>query len=169
VRRRKGDDGGCFAAALGAVNRWGGVLEHPEGSHAWRAFNIVAPPRDGGWVRAGMFQPGWTCCVEQGLYGHRARKATWLYAYRYSSPVMKWGPATGERLDEGFHSSAERHSRRASGIAPCKRLSAVERLRTPVQFRDLLIGIAESVHQVPCCYAKDRNLPFHTAGCEVDA
>lgn len=77
-RLKKGDDGGCFRAALDAVRAWGGVLEHPEGSHAWRAFGLNLPPRAGGWVNAD-FTGGWTCCVEQGWYGHRARKATWLY------------------------------------------------------------------------------------------
>jgi hypothetical protein len=77
-RKVLGDDGGCFEAALNSVRRWGGVLEHPEGSHAWRHFQLIAPPRSGGWVVAD-FDGGWTCCVEQGAYGHRARKATWLY------------------------------------------------------------------------------------------
>lgn len=44
-----GDDGGCFSAALAAVRRWGGVLEHPEGSHAWAAHGLMTPePRGGG-------------------------------------------------------------------------------------------------------------------------
>ena len=38
---RKGDDGGTFAAALGAVRRWGGVLEHPAYSHAWPAHDLL--------------------------------------------------------------------------------------------------------------------------------
>ena len=50
VRKQKGDDGGCFASALASVRRWGGVLEHPWGSHAWPHFGIVVPPRTGGWV-----------------------------------------------------------------------------------------------------------------------
>lgn len=33
-RKKKGDDGGCFEAALAAVRKYGGVLEHPMGSHA---------------------------------------------------------------------------------------------------------------------------------------
>jgi hypothetical protein len=45
-----GDDGGCFAAALDAVRRWGGVLEHPCDSQAWAAFNLNRPPREGGWI-----------------------------------------------------------------------------------------------------------------------
>ena len=65
-RKKRGDDGGCFEAALASVMRWGGVLEHPEASSAWLAFNIARPPRAGGWVSAGLYQPGWTCCVEQG-------------------------------------------------------------------------------------------------------
>jgi len=99
-----GDDGGCFAAALSAVRRWGGILEHPEGSHAWRAFDLNLPPRHGGWVVAD-WQGGWTCCIEQGAYGHRARKATWLYSCHVELPSLKWGRAPGDfiRLDEGFH------------------------------------------------------------------
>ena len=71
VRRVKGDDGGCFAAALAAVRRWGGVLEHPAASAAWSAFGLLEPPRAGGWVVADWLG-GWTCCVDQGHYGHRA-------------------------------------------------------------------------------------------------
>ncbi len=50
VRRLKGDDDGCFKAALEAVRRWSGVLEHPEASHAWSHFGLNAPPRNGGWI-----------------------------------------------------------------------------------------------------------------------
>jgi hypothetical protein len=143
VRRLKGDDAGCFAAALRVVETYGGILEHPEASHAWRAFDIASPPRNGGWMRAGLHRPGWTCCVEQGHYGHRARKATWLYAYRVELPELRWGASEAEaRLDEGFHSAEER--RRAIKTGVCQRLSKRQRAATPIEFRDLLISIAES-------------------------
>ena len=76
---KKGEDGGCFEAALGAVREFGGVLEHPAYSDAWNAFGLNRPPTGGGWVNAD-FQGGWTCYIEQGRYGHPAKKATWLYA-----------------------------------------------------------------------------------------
>ena len=143
-RKKLGDDDGCFAAAIEAVRAFGGVLEHPEGSHAWRRFGIASPPRDGGWVSAGLFTGGWTCCVEQGWYGHRARKATWLYAYGVEPRALKWGSAPGDfvRLDEGFHSIEER--KRAIKTGACQRLSARQRAATPPAFRDLLIEIASA-------------------------
>lgn len=139
----KGDDGGCFAAALGAVRRFGGVLEHPADSAAWDHFDLIKPPRSGGWVVAD-FLGGWTCCVEQGAYGHRARKATWLYAHGVELPSLRWGSAEGDfvRLDEGFHSAEER--RRAVKTGACQRLSARQRAATPEPFRDLLLGIART-------------------------
>jgi len=142
VRRQKGDDNGCFAAALASVRAWGGVLEHPEASHAWTAFGLNKPPRAGGWIPAD-FHGGWTCCVEQGHYGHRARKATWLYAFGVALPELKWGTCgTKERMDEGFHSAEER--RRAVRTGVCQRLSAKQRAATPIEFRDVLLSIART-------------------------
>lgn len=146
VRRVKGDDGGCFAAALEAVRLFGGVLEHPEASAAWATFGLKAPLRGGGWSVADD-RGGWTCCVEQGHYGHRARKATWLYASGVELPSLRWGrSASSIRLDDGYHSAAER--RRARGERTTddtiERLSRRERLATPVPFRDLLLSIARS-------------------------
>jgi hypothetical protein len=156
VKRLKGDDGGCFARALASVREFGGVLEHPEASHAWRAFGLNAPPRHGGWVAAD-FHGGWTCCVEQGHYGHRARKATWLYAHGVELPVLRWGSCgKRDRLDGGYHSTEERRAARASGVGPSKRLSEFERLATPIPFRDLLISIAESANRRGQCVALQK-------------
>ncbi len=142
VKRKKGDDNGCFAAAIEAVSMWGGVIEHPEGSHAWRHFCIPTPPKHGGWFAC--IGGGWTCCVEQGHYGHRARKATWLYVRGVIAPrALIWGPATGkDRLDEGFHTAEER--RRAIKTGRRQRLSKRQRSATPGPFRDVLLDIAKA-------------------------
>lgn len=141
IRRKLGDDGGCFASSVASVRQWGGVLEHPEASHAWAAFGIPKPPKSGGWIEA---PGGWTCCVEQGHYGHRARKATWLYVVGPKPPALVWGPCAGRvRLDAGFHSKAERDAA-APVIRACERLSARECLATPRPFADLLLSIARA-------------------------
>lgn len=147
VRRVKGDDGGCFAAALQAVRSFGGVLEHPEASHAWAAFGLRKPPKSGGWIDAGDGF-GRTCCVEQGHYGHAARKATWLYACVPGElPEPTWGPATTRaRLDHGYHSKEERAATSATrGPALGKRLTKAECVHTPVAFAEWLIALARSV------------------------
>jgi hypothetical protein len=146
TRKLLGDDGGCFAAAIAAVRKWGGVLEHPEATHAWRKFRLNAPPCDGGWIKAGIDDPGWTCCVEQGHYGHLSRKKTWLYVVRCELPSLQWGKSDKkQRMDDGFHSTEER--RRLSRRGVTEKLSKRQREATPIPFRDLLISMAESVKE----------------------
>ncbi len=158
----KGDDQGCFSAALASVRKWGGVLEHPEGSAAWPAFGLDAPGHTGGWSRCDWTDgyDGWTCCIEQGAYGHRARKKTWLYAHGVDFPSLRWGHAEGEfaPMEDGFHSAAERqhwrqtgeakpYSRRATQTGIVQRLSKRQRAATPIEFRDLLLSIARTARQ----------------------
>ena len=146
VRRQKGDDGGCFAHALWSVRTFGGVLEHPEASHAWRMFGLLTPPYHGGWVNADD-RGGWTCCVAQGHYGHRAQKLTWLYANGVTLPSLRWGRARGRlRLDAGAKSTAERQ---APGWEAPPRVTSQENYRTPEVFRDLLISIARTATSRP--------------------
>jgi len=157
-RKRKGDDGGCFAAALHAVWRYGGVLEHPWSSHAWPWFGLTKPPRAGGWTKAGELG-GWTCCVEQGRYGHYAPKPTLLYVVgccEEELPELDWGVRKVD--DAAFPEQAlERY-----GLKRCRKLGLValrgggknstERIRTPLEFRDLLLNIAAT------CRGQERYL-----------
>ena len=145
MRKVKGDDNGCFKAALESIRTYGGVLEHPWGSHAWAHFCLNLPAREGGWIVAD-FYGGWTCCVEQGRYGHYARKPTLLYAVGCDLPELDWG--IGEsRLDPAV---IER-----MGLTRAKRLGEVgakgggkdssARIGTPPVFRELLLTMARSV------------------------
>jgi len=148
VRRELGDDGGCFAAALRAVRAWGGVLEHPEGSHAFRRFGLRLPAWRDGWKPSHDFADAWTCCVAQGNYGHRARKLTWLYFVGPRKPMdLDWSiPAPRSRLDYGFHPAEERATRKheVSPAVNASRLSAGENLATPPAFRDVLLALARA-------------------------
>lgn len=134
--KRAGDDGGTFASALATVRRYGGVLEHPAYSRAWATFGLPAPHPEG-WQRT--ICGGWVAQVEQAHYGHKARKATWLYAVRCDwLPSLRWGAAQG--VEFGMSSL---HSTKKGPRLPEIRKSL--RSRTPDQFRDLLIGMARSV------------------------
>lgn len=145
-----GDDGGCFAAALATVRRWGGVIEHPEHSKAWEWFGLSKPPRAGGWIPADL-HGGQTCRVEQGQYGHYCPKPTWLYACGvYPLPDLRWG--VHPVRDEDFPPEAvAKH-----GIAYCRRAGLMAfkgggkdspaRIGTPPEFRDLLLSMARSAH-----------------------
>lgn len=152
-RRQVGDDGGCFESALESVRSFGGVLEHPAASKAWDIFGLNRP-QYGKWVKADIWG-GWTTQVDQGTYGHPARKATWLYYIgTVPPPVLNWNRVSNLlRLEPGFHSKEEAKKVRGSDwYVPIKRLSTKERIHTPVQFRDLLLQIALASTSGPMLY-----------------
>lgn len=138
---KRGDDGGCFKSALASVRKWGGVLEHPAYSDAWHIYGLPNPPRHGGWVRG--LCGGWSCHVEQGRYGHPAKKATWLYAFGVELPTLRWGSTLDSESKAlvswcGNHvKSGETRPRVGKHVAAA----------TPVEFREVLLGIARSARR----------------------
>ena len=135
-----GEDGGCFQAALNAVLRYGGVLEHPASSNAWPAFGLTRPgPTSWSPVPIEARWTAWTCQVEQGHYGHRARKATWLFAVLpVQPPELIWGPSRAS-----IHPRPGRDPERERRTGAVQRMCRAERERTPVPFAGLLIGLAQ--------------------------
>lgn len=145
-RKTKGDDNGCFKAALKTVRKYGGVLEHPYGSHAWPCFGLNKPPRTGGWIKADNFD-GWTCCVEQVRYGYYARKPTYLYAVRTDLPELDWGVSEVNIPQWALEKYGDKKAKRAGELAfKGGGKDNVHRISTPVAFRDILINMAESVN-----------------------
>ena len=140
---KKGDDGGCFEAALRSVRIFGGVLEHPAHSDAFKAFSLPIPQRGGGWMRG--LCGGWSCYVEQSQYGHVAKKATWLYVFGVDPlPSLRWGFHPDQKSAApvswcGNHvSSGDARPRVGKSAAS----------RTPIAFRDELLGLARHAFSV---------------------
>ena len=129
---RPGNDGGCFAAALAAVRRFGGVLEHPAKTRAFAAHSI-AKPHGIGWIDLGSSE--WVCEVWQSAYGHKANKATWLlYCGRNPPFELDWSRPTGTH-QIGFQD--QRGKARNKPTISGKAASA-----TPPAFRDVLLRLA---------------------------
>lgn len=137
-----GDDDGCFAQALRAVRRFGGVLEHPADSQAWKHFGLNRPTRHTGWHRADLFG-GWTCYVEQGHYGHTSRKPTWLYVCGAYRPELIFS-AGDQRLPEWMIERYGYEKARRIGVVAMVGGKDKTKIRnaTPEPFRDVLLEIA---------------------------
>lgn len=130
---RPGNDGGLFAFALAAVERCGGVLEHPAFTKAWAAHGLT-PPGNHGWSRHPSHPNGWVCEVWQSAYGHRARKRTWLYYVGQDPPIeLDWTRKPGTHQVGHCQYSNNK-----------PRLSKKEASATPLAFRDALISLTRN-------------------------
>lgn len=124
--------------AVESVRRFGGVLEHPAGSTLWEAASL---PRPGERDQFGGYT--WPICQQD--FGHRARKATWLYIV--GCPIEQL-PVMPLVLGEASHvcgSSARnldgsRLRKGDSGWRP--EITKAEREHTPVRLAEWLLDLA---------------------------
>ncbi len=132
---KRGEDGGCFEAALQAVREFGGVLEHPAHTAAWARYGLPKPMWHGGWTSS-LTDPGSSCYVEQGRYGLPVKKATWLYAYGVELPEFRWGltPDGDGTEPNGPWGGMENWRGRWTG----------DHSRTSPEFRDVLLNMART-------------------------
>lgn len=103
--------------AVAAVQRCGGILEHPEGSTLWAAAHL--PPPGGLPDKFG----GRTIVIDQSSFGHRARKRTWLYHVGGTPPPQP--PAR-------------------QATTTVERMCRAERERTPLELAIWLVQFASS-------------------------
>lgn len=147
--KKRGEDGGCFAAALAAVRTYGGVLEHPAWSKAWPAYGLPTPRR--GWSAPDL-HGGRVCALNQAAYGHSAPKATWLYYVGAEPPTLAFAAVETSSISTGLASrrsvdgDAAARQRRAGGV---ELASHKARLATPPAFRDVLLSLARGSHAAP--------------------
>jgi hypothetical protein len=125
-----GDDGGCFAAALASVRRFGGILEHPAYSIAWSRHGLQ-PPRRGSW-QASLYDVGLVTEVSQSAYGHPARKRTWLYSVEVEPFDLDWSDRAGTHVIGAGVNTGECTTR--------TKLSGYGTIGTPPSFRDALLA-----------------------------
>jgi hypothetical protein len=131
-----GNDGGCFTAALAAVRTWGGVLEHPAESIAWRTFHLPRPSVFAGWTQT-FLDEGWVTQVSQAAYGHRAEKLTWFYYVGSEPPpALDWSRPEPEAMVSSFGHGEK--------VPESYRVRPSEASRTTPAFRDVLLDMARS-------------------------
>lgn len=131
AHKQVGADDGCFEAALAAVRKWGGVLEHPRSTLAWSTFGLQSPAGIG-WQRVNDRE--WVCEVWQSAYGHRCQKATWLLYVGDNPPAeLLWDRKAGSHRV----SHDKRRTPNTKGNVGKHEASA-----TPVRFRDALLDLA---------------------------
>jgi len=124
-----GDDGECFESALRCVRTYGGVLEHPAGSHAWPAHALLKPYGEGWCYDAINCEH--VCEVWQSAYGHKARKRTWLlYCGKRTPFELRWARQPGTHQVGWFDRNKPTLAKREASA-------------TPVEFAQELIRLAE--------------------------
>lgn len=141
----RGIEHDCAPAAVAAVRRWGGVLEHPAHSRLWRELALPYPdelPDSFG---------GFAVEVDQCAWGHVARKRTWLYVVGVPRAATISGIRTGGTPTHwvaGFHKRAGgvRKFPGSGAAAPpgIKICSSQQRRRTPRAFAAWLVELASS-------------------------
>jgi len=128
-----GEDGGCFEHALWCVRTFGGVIEHPAHTIAWKHFNLQKPSGPS-WCK--VSEKEWVGEVWQSDYGHLATKKTWLLYCGNKNPE----PFLCERK-KGTHQVGGGIK---TGNNKKPRLKQTETHITPIDFAGYLVNLVRN-------------------------
>jgi hypothetical protein len=120
--------------AVNSVRKWGGVLEHPSGSHLWKEMNLPLP---GKYDEYG----GFTLNVNQSWWGHKAEKKTLLYIVGMKVEDVPRMPISFDAIQYTISSPKKVNGRRNQHK---KEISKKEREETPIDFAKWLIELASN-------------------------
>lgn len=128
------------------------MIEHPEHSKAWGWISPRTGQVYGYWLPKPKRYTGWTepdeyggrsCYVEQGHYGHVARKPTWLYAVLPEYPELIWHKGEQQIHPWMIERYGYEKARRIGNVAMIGgKNKTADRNRSPVDFAELLISMA---------------------------
>jgi hypothetical protein len=107
------------------IRKWGGVLEHPAHSKLWLDQDLPRPGQKDAY--------GFTTGVYQWWFGHRGRKATWLYICGIDPKTV---PLIPFKLGQAEATCSTRHG--GPGRIRDNEIEA-----TPPEFANWLIAVAE--------------------------
>lgn len=117
--------------AVKMIRKWGGVLEHPYGSKLWEELiDGCRLPKPG---RFDVFG-GYTICINQSWYGHKAQKKTFLYIVGCPKAMLPNIPITYDAIEY-----VVRPSKNGTGA---KIITKKEREATPPRLAKWLIDVA---------------------------
>lgn len=119
------------------IRKYGGVLEHPRASKLWPSMNLPMP---GTIDECG----GFSLCVNQHWWGHRAQKKTMLYIFGIDKNDLPDIPISFDRIDFTVTSSI----RKSSGRRLKGRLNDKENEATPIKFAQWLCDVAEKCNKI---------------------
>lgn len=123
------DERALAVLSVDLIRKWGGVLEHPYGSTLWNDLQINLPmpgQRD-------VFG-GFTICINQSWFGHKAQKKTMLYIVGCSPSDLPNLPISFDAIEY-----VVRPSKNGRGA---KIITKREREATPIAFAKWLIETA---------------------------
>lgn len=125
--------------AVDQVRRFGGVLEHPEGSTLWPEKNLPGP---GFKDEFG----GWTLPIFQQWFGHRAEKSTLLYIVGIEPAGIPEIPFSLGRASHVIaqHRTLKDGSRMKKGHPDWRpEVTKAEREHTPIELANWLVELAK--------------------------
>lgn len=118
--------------AVEQIRKYGGVLEHPRASRLWPTMNLPMGDEVDAWG-------GFTVCVDQFWFGHRAKKTTLLYICGIHPRDLPPYPIRFDRIDAAIC----RNVKRSKNTIQLKEVSKKEREATPIEFAKWLIEVAQ--------------------------